>query len=120
MKKALTLAMGLMAFCNPVLASDIRLEAIVTSGSSQANATALQPGYEYVLQCTADTRYRTCATSSCTAVSTDLLIPAGTGLIVVMPSVAEAGVDHSWLAIIATSSTCQLYSSIPRLSPVAR
>ncbi|HTP29708.1 MAG TPA: hypothetical protein VMK12_29095, partial [Anaeromyxobacteraceae bacterium] len=61
--------------------------------------------------------YRTCATSSCTAVSTDYqlpIVPAGTTVIL-----RDGRTRIAFLALAGTG-TCAIYNSAPRSTPVYR
>lgn len=92
----------------PALArADDYLESVSTSTTSAVTAKAYEPGW-YAVQCTAATRYRTCATATCTATANDQSITAGQVFDIYTPSY------RAFFAFINDSGTgtCRLYRAL--------
>ena len=117
MKHVCFLAVAAFLLSVPAHADEDWLEVTATlSGSSVTFTTALTPGNEYYVHCSAGARYRTCAaTGTCTAdAAKDMPIPSD----VPIPVIPRSG--RTRLAVIGSSGTCNLLDSIPRLTIINR
>lgn len=101
------------------LASFPLVEAVVSgAGASAVSSVVLDPGSEYSLQCTAAASFRTCTTSSCTAVATDYQIGARPFGIIFIP---QGGHEYwAFLPETAAATTCYVYKSNPRTMQIFR
>lgn len=108
-------AAAALLLAGEVLADEDRLETTAAlSGSSVTFSAALNPGAEYYLLCSAATQYRTCGAGTCTALTTDFPVPIDVPMLLVPRS------GRTQVAVIASSGTCKLYDSIPRLTVINR
>lgn len=113
--KMLIAAAAALLLAGEVLADEFRLETTATlSGSSVTFSAALNPGAEYYLLCTAASTYRTCGAGTCTALATDFPVPVG----IPMLFVPRSGMTQA--AVLASSGTCTLFDSVPRLTVINR
>lgn len=97
----------------PAHAEEVRQGQVQSvAGASAAYASDLIPGNQYALSCDGAVRYRTCLTSSCTAVATDAYVAGDKKLFdVCLPQ------GKKRIAIIVdtgtTTTTCQVYLVSP-------
>jgi hypothetical protein len=101
------LALALLLTPNAAHADDY-LESVATSTTSAVSATAREGSAWYAVECTAETRYRTCTSSTCTATSNDEKIPITTLFDVYLP----AGRSHFAFILAASTGTCRIYRAL--------
>jgi hypothetical protein len=112
------MAFVVLAVSSLALASDdYKLSIAALNGSSVVSASDVGGGLQYFLQCpsTSTFRYKTCATSTCTAATTSAAIPT-TGLDFWMPSA------HRRVAVYGdgAAGTCLLFQVDPPTLPFPR
>lgn len=127
MKRYLVLAAALAAvaafFLPPLPAHATDLAAskqtvLVADGGAQLSAS-IDCGGQVVVQCDgAPMRYRTCATSSCTATSTDLQLDVAPKAYDVL--MGGAGTCHHYFSFLQTgdAGTCVIVPVSPRTIPI--
>ena len=96
-----------------VVAGDFYLQTVASTSPTSAASTVLTPSIQHSVQCDAPARYRTCALSTCTATSNDMLLDTN--------KIYDVGLDSDskYIAVLASTGTanCRIYRVNPRTLP---
>ena len=93
----------LLLLVAPLAHATDKYDQTVTSTGTSVTSTILDGAQQYAIQCDAAVRYRTCISSSCTAVTTDAKVQANELFDIPKP------INERYLALISVSGTANCY-----------
>lgn len=113
MRRYVTAAALVLAFTSMALATDVYKTKVTTTNATSTASSAVAPGLQYSVVCTAKSRYRTCTTTSCTATTDDYPLEADRAIDVGMPN------NHTAFAFYGDGAggTCRIYQVTPAYLP---